>query len=87
MFDADSGAYVPDRGRVGDARSPMFHQLDLRAQYTFTGQLALFSVYLDVQNVLNVANEEFRLYDYRFRDSGSLSGIPILPTFGLKARF
>jgi hypothetical protein len=45
------------------------------------------SLYLDVQNVTNHSNPEFHLYDYRFLDQGSISGLPILPTLGVKGRF
>ncbi len=86
-FDADSGSYVADRGTVGDARNPIFIQLDGRAQYTWTWTLWQLSLYLDVENVTNHRNEEIHVYDYRFRDQGSIPGIPILPTFGLKAKF
>ena len=87
VLDADSGSYVADRGTVGDARLPFFSQLDARAQYTWTYTLWQLSLYLDVQNVLNQKNEELHLYDYRFRAQGGISGLPILPTLGVKGKF
>ena len=87
VFNADSGSFVADRGNFGDARNPAFLQLDARAQYTWTFTYWQLSLYLDVQNVTNHVNEEIHLYDYRFREQGSISGIPILPTFGLKGKF
>ena len=86
-FDADSGNFVATRGEVGDAREPLFLQLDARAQYTWTWDAWQLSLYLDVQNVTNHKNEEFHVYDYRFRDEGSIGGLPILPTLGVKGRF
>jgi hypothetical protein len=86
-FDADSGRFVPTGGEVGGAREPLFLQLDVRAQYTWTWDAWQLSVYLDVQNVTNHQNEEFHVYDYRYAEEGSISGIPILPTFGVKGRF
>jgi hypothetical protein len=86
-LDADSGTFVADRGTFGDARLPLFSQLDARAQYTWTFTLWQLALYLDVQNVLNTKNEELHLYDYRYRDQGGISGLPILPTFGLKGKF
>jgi TonB family protein len=86
-FDADSGSYVATRGQVGDAREPLFLQLDGRAQYTWTWDWWQLSVYLDVQNITNHLNQEFHVYDYRYRDEGSVQGIPILPTFGVKGSF
>ena len=43
-----------------------------------------FGVYLDVQNVYNAENPEATLYDYRFRESGPVRGLPILPMLGLR---
>ena len=74
-------------GELGDSREPNFLQLDVRAQYTWTWDLWQLSLYLDVQNVTNHTNEEFHVYDYRFREQGSIQGIPILPIFGLKGTF
>jgi hypothetical protein len=86
-FDADSGSFVANRGQVGDARQPLFLQLDVRGQYTWTWDVWQLSLYLDVQNVTNHANEEFHVYDYRFAQQGSVSGLPILPTLGVKGKF
>ena len=87
VFDSDSGSYVASLGNFGDSRLPVFSQLDGRAQYTWTYTLWQLSLYLDVQNVLNTKNEEIHLTDYRFREQGSVSGLPILPTLGIKGRF
>jgi TonB family protein len=86
-FDADSGGFVATRGNVGDARLPLFSQLDARAQYTWTWTYWQLSLYLDAQNVTNHKNEEIHVYDYRYREQGSISGIPIFPTFGVKGKF
>lgn len=86
-FDADSGGYVAERGVLGDARAPAFAQLDLRVNHTWTFSRWDLSAYLDVQNVTNRRNEELQVFDYRYRDQGSIPGLPILPTFGVKARF
>ena len=87
VFDADSGRFNPDSGNLGDARLPAFSQLDARAQYTWTSNLLQVSAYLDVQNVLNRTNEELHVWDYRYRDQGSISGLPVLPTLGVKVRW
>ena len=87
VFDADSGRFNPDSGNLGDARLPAFSQLDARAQYTWTKDLWQVSAYLDVQNVLNHSNEELHVWDYRYRQQGSISGLPFLPTLGVKVRW
>jgi len=86
-LDVDTGSFVPDLGTFGAARLPLFSQLDARAQYTWTFTLWQLSLYLDVQNVLNQKNEELHLWDYRFREQGGLSGLPVLPTLGFKGKF
>ena len=87
VFDADSGGFVPTRGNFGEARLPLFSQLDARAQYTWTWDYWQLALYLDVQNVTNHKNEEIHVFDYRYREQGSISGVPILPTFGVKGKF
>jgi TonB family protein len=86
-LDSDTGTFIADRGTFGTARLPVFSQLDARAQYTWTFTVWQLSLYLDVQNVLNTRNEELHLYDYRYRQQGGISGLPILPTLGIKGRF
>ena len=86
-FDADSGGFVPTRGNFGDTRLPLFSQLDARAQYTWTWDYWQLALYLDVQNLTNHRNEEIHLFDYRYREQGSIAGLPILPTFGVKGKF
>jgi hypothetical protein len=83
-FDADRGDYDPVINDFRDQREPFFHQLDLRAEKTWTFDTWSFSTYLDVQNVYNAENPEATQYDYRFRDSAPVRGLPILPTLGVK---
>jgi TonB family protein len=87
VFDADSGRFNPDSGNLGDTRLPAFSQFDARAQYTWTSNLWQLSAYLDVQNLLNHSNEELHVWDYRYRQQGSISGLPVLPTLGVKVRW
>ncbi len=86
-FDGDNGRYIPLEGVPGSARGVTFHQLDLRAEKQWTFERWRLSVYLDVQNIYNAANPEGTLWDYRYRESAPLRGLPILPTFGLKGEF
>jgi hypothetical protein len=86
-FDADMGSYAPVYGAPGSARGPIFNQLDLRVEKIWTFNWWKFSTYLDVQNVYNAPNPQLTLYDYRYRQSGPLSGLPILPALGIKGVF
>jgi TonB family protein len=86
-FNADTGRYFPLEGVPGSARGVTFHQLDIRAEKLWTFESWRLSFYLDVQNIYNAANPEATLWDYRYRESAPLRGLPLLPTFGLKGDF
>jgi TonB family protein len=86
-YDADFNRYDPVSGTPRSVRRQTFHQLDLRAERTWTFDTWRFSAYLDVQNVYNAENPEATIYDYRYRDSGPIRGLPLLPVIGLRGRF
>jgi hypothetical protein len=84
--DADTDAYRIDVGDVErySGRLPLFHQLDLRLDKTWTLDLFRITAYLEVLNVYNQANVEQYQYDYRSRDRAALSGLPIVPVLGVE---
>jgi hypothetical protein len=86
-YDADFNGYDSVRGATGSTRRQTFHQLDLRAERTWTFDAWRLSAYLDVQNVYNAQNPEATIYDYRFRASAPVRGLPILPTLGVRGSF
>jgi TonB family protein len=86
-FDADTGGYVPVLGDARSVRDPVFHQLDLRVEKTWQFRQWSLGVYLDVLNALNADNEEATQYDYRYRDTAPVMGVPIVPTVGVRGRF
>jgi TonB family protein len=87
LYDVDYGDWDPVNGEENAVRRQTFHQLDLRAERTFTFDSWRLSLYLDIQNVYNAENPEATLYDYRFRDSGPVRGLPLLPVLGVRGRF
>ena len=46
-----------------------------------------FGIYVDVQNVLNTDNVEATEYDYRYRETAPVTGVPILPTLGIRGQW
>jgi hypothetical protein len=68
-------------------RLPTFSQLDLRVERTFTFDVWTLGLYVDVQNVFNAENAESFVYDYRFRQSAPVRGLPVLPVLGIRGRF
>lgn len=86
-FEADEGDYEQWFAKERGKRQTPFHQLDLRVEKTWTFTAWDIAAYLDIQNVYFATNPELTAYDYRFRESEPIPGIPILPSFGVRARF
>jgi TonB family protein len=87
VLDADTGDYSPIFGRPGEAREPLFHQLDLRVDRLWLFDRWKLTAYLDLLNLYNSANTEFTVYNYDYSQSGGVTGIPIFPSLGVKGEF
>ena len=87
FFDVDRDRYIRIIGELRSQRRPLFHQLDLRLEKTWTFQRWRLVAYLDVQNVYNAENPEATIYDFRYERSAQLPGLPILPSLGLRGSF
>jgi hypothetical protein len=83
-FDGDSGGYADVDGDFNSTRTPFFHQLDMRAEKMWLFNTWSIGAYLDVQNVLFVENVEATEWDYRYRESAPVTGVPFLPTLGVR---
>jgi hypothetical protein len=87
FYDADFNGYTRENGATGSARLPSFSQLDIRLEHLWTFDTWTLGAYADVQNVLNAENPEAITYDYRYQQSASVRGVPILPILGVRGRF
>jgi hypothetical protein len=87
FYDADFNGYTRLNGPTASTRNPMFSQLDLRIEHTWTFNFWVLGVYLEVQNVTNAENPEAFTYDYRFQQSAAVRGLPIFPVLGIRGRF
>jgi TonB family protein len=87
LYDAAADVYVPLYGAVNSGRLGTFHALDLRVDRFWTFQRWRLSLYLDVQNVYNRANQEGWQYSFDYRQRTPLTGLPILPLLGAKAEW
>jgi hypothetical protein len=77
-------AFRPIRGDFGDSYRPVFHQLDLRLDKTWTTKRVSVSAYLDVQNVYNRWYPEIDVYSADWRDRSQVIGLPIFPSLGMR---
>jgi hypothetical protein len=87
VFDSDSDGYIPIQGGYYSQRLSPFMQLDLRIDKKWIYNTWILSAYLDIQNVLNRANIESIQYSYDYQSNTQVSGLPFLPTFGVKGEF
>jgi hypothetical protein len=85
IVDLDAGAYSPITSRaLNSARVGPYHALDVRVDKTWTFAAWRLTAYADVRNVYDRQNPEAITYDYRFRSSSSVSGLPIVPIVGVR---
>jgi TonB family protein len=84
IYNANTDTYKPVYGAINSGRSNAFHRLDVRIEKSWQVRRGSIAAYLDVQNAYNRPNEEGRSYNYNFTRSGVISGLPILPTFGIR---
>jgi hypothetical protein len=87
VLDSDSDTYVPIRGGIYSKRYKNFSQLDLRFDKKWIQDEEIWSLYIDIQNVLNTINSENIQYSYDYKKTAPVSGLPVIPTLGLKGEF
>lgn len=86
-FDSDNDVYIPVRGGIYSERLSAFQQVDLRIDKTAVTDEGVWSIYLDIQNLLNTKNPESIQYAYDYSVKQEVSGLPILPSLGVKGEF
>jgi TonB family protein len=84
LYAADAATYTPLEGRPFSERLPWFHQLDLRIDKTWQYRTWRLSTYLDIQNVYNNAAVEAYGYNYNFTQRNYQTGLPIIPSLGIR---
>jgi hypothetical protein len=87
VFDADNDVYLPIRGAFYSQRLPAFNQLDLRFDKKWILNTEIWSIYLDIQNVLNTKNTESIQYSYNYESQQNATDLPFLPALGVKGEF
>jgi hypothetical protein len=87
LFDTDNDTYIPVRGPFFSQRLEPFYQLDIRVDKKWIYDRWILSLYLDVQNATNQRNVQQIQYSYNYSSRVNVTGLPVIPTFGLKAEF
>jgi hypothetical protein len=87
FYDSNADRFQPVAGPLFGDRLGSFVQLDARLDKTFTFNRWKLSLYLDVQNVTNTANPEATTYNFNYTQQNTISGLPILPVFGIRGEF
>jgi TonB family protein len=86
-YDVDWNDFQRISEQEVSSRLPAFFQLDLRVDKKWTFQTWTLGAYLDVQNVTNRKNVVQVTYNHDYTLSGYLTGLPIFPSFGLRAEY
>ncbi len=87
LFDANGGYFVALPQLPWSQRLPDFFQLDARIDKRFVFDAWTLVLYADVQNVTNQQNPEALYYNYDYTRSAYVTGIPILPTIGVRGEW
>lgn len=87
VFDSDNDAYIPIRGPYYSERVNAFYQLDIRVDKKWIYDRMVLTAYLDIQNITNRKNVESVSYAYDYSKRADVTGLPIIPSIGLKGEF
>ena len=87
VWEESSGDYKAVDGKYNSARLQPFHQLDLRVDKRIVFDKWMLGLYLDVQNVYNRSNPEGIIYNYDYTQATVQSGLPIIPSLGVRGEF
>ena len=74
-------------GAEASARLPFYQQFDARIEKVWLFDLWMLGLYIDVQNLFNQDNVEALDYDYRYRETANVAGVPFLPTIGIRGQW
>jgi outer membrane receptor protein involved in Fe transport len=87
IYNKDSDLFTPVYGHINSIRKPLFHRLDVRVEKQWKFSAWKLALYLDIQNVYNSVNSENIVYDFEYRTSRNIRGLPIIPNLGLRGEF
>lgn len=84
VYDMDSRGFIPVYGEADSARLPPAYSLDVRIDKEWRFKKWALTAYLDVQNATNAQNPEVMSWTYDYSEEDPISGLPVIPGFGLR---
>jgi len=87
IYDSDADAYIRIAGPARSERLEAFHQLDIRVDKIINFDSWDLNFYLDIQNVYNHGNPEGLNYNFDYSESQTITGLPIIPSLGVRGAF
>lgn len=86
-LDIDNDVYIPVYGALYTDRLSPFFEVDVRFDKKWIYNTWILSAYLDIENLTNTKNPEQINYSYDYSQKAVITGIPFLPTLGVKGEF
>ncbi|MEN0062095.1 MAG: TonB-dependent receptor [Myxococcota bacterium] len=87
IYDLENRRFIPVFDDEFGSRTSSFAALDLRVDKTWEYARWRLSLYLDATNVTNRRNVELITFNQDFTEERPITGLPIVPAFGLRADF
>lgn len=87
VYDMGSRSFIPIYGERDSARLPPTWSVDIRIDKEWKFEKWAFTGYLDLQNAFNVQNPEVMAWTYDFSEEDPISGLPIVPAFGVRGEW
>ncbi|MBA2322093.1 MAG: hypothetical protein H0V89_13185, partial [Deltaproteobacteria bacterium] len=87
LWDLDSRTWIPLYGATDSSRLPPYWQADLRFDKEWVYRLWKLTFYLDLQNVTNRRNVEVIAWTTDYSAESPITGLPIIPAFGLRGEW
>jgi len=84
VFDTNANRYDPIYGETNSERLPLHHQLDVRVDRSWTWGSMLMTGFLDIQNVYLNDTVTNYTYSYDYAKRLAFTGLPIIPSIGLR---
>ncbi|MDP2313543.1 MAG: hypothetical protein Q8P41_11605 [Pseudomonadota bacterium] len=87
VYDMGSRVFIPVYGERDSARLDPTYSIDVRVDKEWKFKKWAFTTYLDLQNATNVQNPEVMSWTYDYSEEAPISGLPIIPAFGVRGEW